>query len=304
MHTVTFIADGKTKDFYFTFPFFLKTDVIIEVNSQPATNYTMICIKNGLNADIPFGGGRVHFNKPPKSAEVITIRRHLPLTRIADYQPTALYNPTALNHDFNYLMEVMKDMRSVVDNLQTQSTDTANSEQTDKISRQITQIISALDDINVRLDEIGQPTGSVDLSEIHSSIENLANSVDTLTQNVGTNSSDITRLSDFQNGVSDYVVESQIPTAANNYTWFRKYKSGWVEQGGRVTVNGTISATNTRVTFPVEMADTKYVAFCANNANVGTAVFVGWESTTSMSVSPVDNRSGLTTWYVAGLAKK
>lgn len=31
----------------------------------------------------------------------------------------------------------------------------------------------------------------------------------------------------------DYVVASQKPTSANNYTWFRKYKSGWVEQGGR-----------------------------------------------------------------------
>ena len=30
----------------------------------------------------------------------------------------------------------------------------------------------------------------------------------------------------------DYVVESQLPTAENNYTWYRLYKSGWVEQGG------------------------------------------------------------------------
>ena len=31
---------------------------------------------------------------------------------------------------------------------------------------------------------------------------------------------------------SDYVIEYQMPTAENNYTWYRKYKSGWVEQGG------------------------------------------------------------------------
>jgi hypothetical protein len=30
----------------------------------------------------------------------------------------------------------------------------------------------------------------------------------------------------------DYVVDFQAPTSANNYTWYRKYKSGWVEQGG------------------------------------------------------------------------
>ena len=30
----------------------------------------------------------------------------------------------------------------------------------------------------------------------------------------------------------DFVVASQLPTAENNYTWYRLYKSGWLEQGG------------------------------------------------------------------------
>lgn len=54
---------------------------------------------------------------------------------------------------------------------------------------------------------------------------------------------------------ADYVVESQLPTANNNYTWYRKYKSGWVEQGGRQTGTSTGSAT---ITLPTEMADTNY----------------------------------------------
>lgn len=41
----------------------------------------------------------------------------------------------------------------------------------------------------------------------------------------------------------DYVVDWQTPAASNNYTWYRKYKSGWVEQGG--TLSGKT------VTFPV-----------------------------------------------------
>lgn len=28
----------------------------------------------------------------------------------------------------------------------------------------------------------------------------------------------------------DYVIAMQRPTADNGYTWYRKYKSGWVEQ--------------------------------------------------------------------------
>lgn len=48
----------------------------------------------------------------------------------------------------------------------------------------------------------------------------------------------------------DYVVDCQIPTEANVYTWYRKYKSGWVEQGGLSIVR--------TVTFPIPMQDANY----------------------------------------------
>ena len=58
------------------------------------------------------------------------------------------------------------------------------------------------------------------------------------------------------------VVEFQAPTAANNYTWYRKYADGWVEQGGFDNTTRTTSSTLSAIvsiTFPVEMADTKYI---------------------------------------------
>ena len=54
---------------------------------------------------------------------------------------------------------------------------------------------------------------------------------------------------------SDVVIEKQDPSAANNYTWYRKYKSGWVEQGGVYVGN---SASFPTITLPVAMADTHY----------------------------------------------
>lgn len=54
---------------------------------------------------------------------------------------------------------------------------------------------------------------------------------------------------------SDYVVESQEPTSGNGYTWYRLYKSGWIEQGGRATTN---SGNPCAVALPVEMADIYY----------------------------------------------
>lgn len=53
----------------------------------------------------------------------------------------------------------------------------------------------------------------------------------------------------------DTVVAWQVPTAENNYTWYRKYASGWVEQGG---VSVYTSDADYTVSMPVEMTDTNY----------------------------------------------
>lgn len=71
-----------------------------------------------------------------------------------------------------------------------------------------------------------------------------------------------------QNAV-DYVVEKQDPTADNNYTWYRKYKSGWVEQGGQ-TANDAQSTVST-ITLPVAMLDSNYTV-----SVVGTAIGNGY----------------------------
>ena len=60
---------------------------------------------------------------------------------------------------------------------------------------------------------------------------------------------------------ADYVVESQFPTAENNYTWYRKYKSGWVEIGGLVSTN---SSDSNIITLPITMADTNYHIIAMN----------------------------------------
>lgn len=63
----------------------------------------------------------------------------------------------------------------------------------------------------------------------------------------------------------DFVIESQTPTAANGYTWYRKYKSGWVEQGGR---EGSGLGTK-RVNLLVPMATNNFTVFITTQS--GTA---------------------------------
>ena len=56
---------------------------------------------------------------------------------------------------------------------------------------------------------------------------------------------------------ADAVIDFQLPTASNNYTWYRKYKSGWVEQGG-MNSYGTGTTSNTVIQLLVPMASSRY----------------------------------------------
>ncbi len=79
--------------------------------------------------------------------------------------------------------------------------------------------------------------------------------------------------------IGDWVVESQLPTAENNYTWYRKYKSGWVEMGGLLSGRS--------VTFPIEFAQ------------IPTLVFGNYSSGTSNTPQNVYNEittTGFTGW--------
>lgn len=55
----------------------------------------------------------------------------------------------------------------------------------------------------------------------------------------------------------DPLVAFQIPTAENNYTWYRKYASGWVEMGGVDSFNSTANRTQT-IQLPIELNSSEY----------------------------------------------
>lgn len=112
---------------------------------------------------------------------------------------------------------------------------------------------------------------------------------------------------------ADAVIEYQMPTAENNYTWYRKYKSGWVEQGGYVdgnyshTFSGTYmsSYTATTITLPVEMANTNVNIYC--NSTVGQVIASGvLNGTTALEImlaSANYTASGVDiSWQVSGLS--
>lgn len=101
------------------------------------------------------------------------------------------------------------------------------------------------------------------------------------------------------------VVEFQVPTAENDYTWVRKYADGWVEQGGYSAYSSGVTRT---VVFPVEMADIHY---CANatilgyTANAEYSIAVGNRTTTGFDIGCWYNTSTAlqqgVSWEVKGM---
>lgn len=96
----------------------------------------------------------------------------------------------------------------------------------------------------------------------------------------------------------DFIIERQEPSAENNYTWYRKYKSGWVEQGG--FLNGTTSAVNS-VTLPIEMADTNYTVNATLKSNTVAGSGGSWANGNAYSTTQIQIIQDYTgTWVGQG----
>jgi len=109
---------------------------------------------------------------------------------------------------------------------------------------------------------------------------------------------------------ADCVIEWQLPTEGNNYTWYRLYKSGWLEQGGWVPKNWSSSTYNGyTVSFPKAFANLGYMftkttsvdSTSATGAYANGAVFAtNTKTLTSISTGTEQNSSGFL-WEAKGM---
>lgn len=110
----------------------------------------------------------------------------------------------------------------------------------------------------------------------------------------------------------DTVVAFQAPTAQNNYTWYRKYADGWVEQGG--ISQGSGSSTYKEVSLAIEMSSNNYTLILTPlnaNAVALTSVYYANKTTVSFSFqrayngggsSSTEYSAGEVSWQVSGMA--
>lgn len=103
--------------------------------------------------------------------------------------------------------------------------------------------------------------------------------------------------------MGDYVVESQEPTEANGYTWYRLYKSGWVEQGGEVPYDNSSSTTKKvmNITLPIIMSNTNYyVNAIFNGFNEKQSYYCSLDNCSNNSITIMNNTYTSEDYYCFG----
>lgn len=132
-----------------------------------------------------------------------------------------------------------------------------------------------------------------------------------ITDDIGLPATEIGQITEDVNELNAHkVVEFQAPTAANNYTWYRKYADGWVEQGGYYAFNASRASTAQVANLPIEMQDTNYSVYLqikssAHNYQNGSGPVLLSQATTSISVQMNDEGSSTLDgfyWRVSGMA--
>ena len=109
------------------------------------------------------------------------------------------------------------------------------------------------------------------------------------------------------------VVDKQDPTSANNYTWYRKWSDGWVEQGGsqKFTAAQSVYAT---VNLPIVMSNTDYILVSQPGYTIRTGTNTGQhvasrnglKTTTTIFIAAygagTDDKTDYIDWQVSGIA--
>ena len=280
-NTQTFIGDGTTTVFYFTFPFFGTNDIHVSINNIETNNFSIVPNTTPSDADVQYNGGTITFATAPANGATIKVWRHIELARHIDYQPTLQPQSYQLNQDFNQCMEILKEQNENISNILSL-----------EYIPNVSELLSEIDSMRDAMDEFITEDDLPDLTDLNTTIAGHTTAINTL------------------NGYDD-IVESQLPTADNNYTWYRKYKSGLIEIGGQGTTNG---GNATVVNLPVAMADTHYGIFIQGQTSTDGHDNATWQvmpvkTNTSPKTankfyvqSSINGYNLLFYWHVVGIA--
>ncbi len=304
-----YIGDGTTAVFHFNFPFFNQDDIHVAVNNNPVITGVAVDIDEpNPHSDIPYNGGAVSFAVPPEDGAEIKIWRKIAMVRPCDYQATVQPTANELNRDFNFNLENMRDFRERYEEVLQMPGTGIKGPKGDKGDR-------------------GEPgrdgTNGVDGRDGVDGTDGAPGPVGPM----GPKGDKGDRGEPGESGGlpdgADVVIEYRTGLSGTGYVngWYRKYASGWVEQGGSTRGLGSVSS----IVFPVEMVDDTYpltATFFTTNAWGGinwvlpiaqakqttglTALRAGYSGGNNGGVNVTQNWGGgeteYATWEVKGMS--
>lgn len=106
---------------------------------------------------------------------------------------------------------------------------------------------------------------------------------------------------------ADAVIDYQEPTSANNYTWYRKYKSGWVEQGGVFSQTINTGDTAWSANLLIAMANYYYVVNVQTDGGYAGNTTIQCENNSTTQIkgyarAPSGGGTKRIMWSVSGMA--
>jgi hypothetical protein len=269
------------KDYPFTMLYYQPGDICVSINEtlQTADEFSLIpdinlesIPANERTGGETYGGGIVQLADFLPTGSTIKIFRKIALPRFIDYQATAPTRPEDLNKDLNHIISYLGDligidadlpaMRNLLDNVAAiqKQIDALKNFPNEESLNDIVQSMQAMLDAGIPyVHENGNWwIGAADTGKSARGAKGDKGDPG----NTGPAGAKGDKGDPGETGASgsdaemppDYITEWQNPTSGNDYAWYRKYASGWCEQGGVIQSD----ANYVYQSLPVEMADLNY----------------------------------------------
>lgn len=93
----SYTGNGVTTVYQYTFKLFVPSDLLVMVNSETVTSYSI----TGIGEET---GGSVTFPSPPQTGATVLLQRRIPYNRLTDYQPHGDLLADVLDNDFDRIV--------------------------------------------------------------------------------------------------------------------------------------------------------------------------------------------------------
>ena len=321
---IQYVANGENTIFEFPFAIF-KSDnlqVYIGGNLQNSNTYSVSGVGNT-------NGGSVTFSTAPESGAVVTLFRNLSIERTTDFQEGGTLRANALNYELDYQIACQQ---QIADNLNRSmmyppyatNNDVdltlpypdagkaivwnATGTNLENSTLAVNDMINTLEGYkNTAVEKAAIAVEKADLAAqkatAASQSATAAGQSATAAAASVTNCANLS-LSNVSSNI-DYVVSAQYDIGGGTYDagWYRKWKSGWVEQGGYVmTGNGTSQTVN----FYVPFSSTNFTLVIGMVSEWGSAIYgkllgINYGETSTSFKITVDSNT-YKRWYACGFA--